>query len=300
MPSAAGLASAPAGRLRHHFTVDVEEYFQVAAMEPYVDRKEWDGIPSRVEIGTRQVLDLLSERNATGTFFTLGWIARRHPALVKEITARGHEIASHGWGHERITTITPKQFRESVRTSRDELEQVSGQRVFGYRAPSFSIVRGGEWALDILIEEGYTYDSSLMPILRSGYGYRGGGRDAYRITRTAGELVEFPPTTLGAPPVLMPAGGGAYFRLFPYQFVRMAFSSAEQRGVAGTFYIHPWELDEAQPRLPVSWKTRIRHYGGLRRTVPRLRALLRDFEFQSIAATLAETTSTPPASTLAS
>jgi polysaccharide deacetylase family protein (PEP-CTERM system associated) len=288
------------GRIRHHFTVDVEEYFQVVAMEPYVRRDAWDGIASRVEIGTRQVLDLLDESGATGTFFTLGWIARKHPALVKEIVGRGHEMASHGWGHERVTTLNPEQFRESVRTSRAELEQLTGQRVQGYRAPSFSIIRGGEWALDILLEEGYTYDSSLMPVLRSGYGYRGGARDPYAIARGGGQLREFPPTTLGSPPVLLPAGGGAYFRLFPYEFVKMAFMAAERRGVGGTFYIHPWELDPEQPRLPVSWKTRIRHYGGLRKTLPRLRALLRDFAFQSIAETLAGTTQRDLARPLAS
>ena len=274
-------------RIRHHFTVDVEEYFQVAAMEPYVERRSWDTISSRVEVGTRQLLDLLDEREMSGTFFTLGWIARKHPLLVKEIAVRGHEVASHGWGHERVTTLSPPEFRESVRTSRMELEQVTGQRVQGYRAPSFSIVRGGEWALDILVDEGYTYDSSLMPIRRAGYGYRGGARDPYVITRATGSLHEFPPTTLGSPPVLMPAGGGAYFRLFPYELVKMAFAASERRGTGGTFYIHPWELDPEQPRLPVSWKTRVRHYGGLRKTLPRLRALLRDFAFQSIAETLA-------------
>jgi polysaccharide deacetylase family protein (PEP-CTERM system associated) len=287
-------------RTYHHFTVDVEEYFQVVAMEPYVARGAWDGIASRVEIGTRQLLDLLDEAGSTGTFFTLGWIGRKHPSLVKEIVARGHEMASHGWGHERVTTLSQQQFRESVRTSRAELEQLTGRRVHGYRAPSFSIIRGGEWALDVLLEEGYTYDSSLMPVLRAGYGYRGGARDPYVITRSAGDLREFPPTTLGTPPVLLPAGGGAYFRLFPYEFVKMAFAAAERRGVGGTFYIHPWELDPEQPRLPVSWKTRIRHYGGLRKTLPRLRALLRDFSFQSIAHTLAEASSAAQARPLAS
>lgn len=280
-------------RIRHHFTVDVEEYFQVAAMEPYVARAGWDDIPSRVDIGTRRVLELLAERGATGTFFTLGWVARRNPRLVRDIAAAGHEVASHGWGHEKVTTLSPEQFRESVRTSKAELESVSGQVVLGYRAPSFSIIRGGEWALDILIEEGYRYDSSLFPIARPGYGYVGGGRDPYVIERSAGRLGEYPPATLGTAPVLVPAGGGAYFRLFPYQLARWAFAAAERRGVPGTFYIHPWELDPDQPRLPVSWKTRTRHYGGLHRTVPRLRTLLREFDFQSIAETLSPTHSTP-------
>lgn len=267
--------------------MDVEEYFQVAAMEPYVDRKDWSAIGARVEIGTRQLLSLLAEHSATGTFFTLGWIAEKHPGLVRDIAAAGHEIASHGWGHERVTTLTPEQFRTSVRDSRKILEDVSGQAVRGYRAPSFSIVRGGEWALDILLEEGYTYDSSLFPIFRAGYGYRGGPQDPYVIRRTGGQLHEFPPTTLGVGKMLVPAGGGGYFRLLPYALAKWAFRATETRGVPGTFYIHPWELDPDQPRIPVSLKTRIRHYGGLERTAPRLRQLMRDFRFQSIAETLA-------------
>lgn len=280
-------------RIRHHFTVDVEEYFQVAAMEPYVERSGWDGIPSRVDVGVNQLLSLLAEYDARATFFTLGWIARKHPGLVRDIANAGHEIASHGWGHERVTTLTPDQFRTSIRDSKRELEEVSGQTVLGYRAPSFSIVRGLEWALDVLLEEGYVYDSSLFPILRSGYGYAGGGRDPYSLKRERGVLKEFPPATLGAEPVLVPAGGGAYFRLFPYQLAKWAFMAAERRGVPGTFYIHPWELDPAQPRLPVSWKTRVRHYGGLTRTIPRLRTLLSDFQFQSIAETLGSATARP-------
>ena len=274
------------GRIHHHFTVDVEEYFQVAAMEPYVRRDAWDGIPARVDVGTRLLLSLMAERGARGTFFTLGWVAQKNPALVRAIVEAGHELASHGWGHERVTTLTPAQFRESVRDSKAILEDVSGQRVRGYRAPSFSIIRGGEWALDILVEEGYDYDSSLFPIFRSGYGYAGGEAGPHVIHRPPGRLAEFPPATIGARPLLFPAGGGAYFRLFPYRLTKMAFSSAEAQGIPATFYIHPWELDPEQPRLPVNWKTRLRHYGGLHRTVPRLRKLLSQFSFQPIAETL--------------
>lgn len=278
-------------RIRHHFTVDVEEYFQVVAMEPYVARSSWDSRASRVDATVMQLLELLAEHDARGTFFTLGWLAKRRPHLVKAIVEQGHELASHGWGHERVTTLTPAEFRTSVRDSKQELEAISGAPVLGYRAPSFSIVRGGEWALDVLLEEGYRYDSSLFPIFRSGYGYAGGARDPYALSRAPGVLHEFPPTTLGMRPFLVPAAGGAYFRLFPYHLTRLAFTAAEGRGVHGTFYIHPWELDPEQPRLPVSWKTRVRHYGGLGRTVPRLRRLLRDFRFQSIADTLRDTVS---------
>jgi polysaccharide deacetylase family protein (PEP-CTERM system associated) len=283
--------SASTDRIRHHFTVDVEEYFQVAAMEPYVLRSSWDSRASRVDIGVMKLLELLSRHDARGTFFTLGWVAKKRPELVRAIVESGHELASHGWGHERVTTLSPAEFRASVRDSKRELEQLSGTPILGYRAPSFSIVRGGEWALDILLEEGYRYDSSLFPVLRSGYGYRGGPRDPYSVTRTPGVLREFPPTTLGVEPFLVPAAGGAYFRLLPYRLAHMAFVAAERRRVPGTFYIHPWELDPDQPRLPVSWKTRIRHYGGLGRTVPRLHRLLEDFRFQSIADTLHESES---------
>lgn len=275
-----------AERVRHHFTVDVEEHFQVSALAPYVARAEWDKFPSRVEANTRVILELMAEAGARGTFFTLGWVAERHPSLVREIAAAGHEVASHGYGHERVTELSPAQFRESVRSSKTILEDVSGAPVFGYRAPSFSIVRGGEWALDILIDEGYAYDSSLYPVRRSGYGFVGGGRDRYRLTRQSGTLDELPPATLRAFGELLPAGGGAYLRLLPPQLVHRALASAERRGEPATLYIHPWEIDPGQPRVDVPLLTRIRHYGGLARTAGRLRRLLAAFEFQPIATTL--------------
>jgi polysaccharide deacetylase family protein (PEP-CTERM system associated) len=273
-------------RIRHHFTVDVEEYFQVSALEPYVDRGSWEQVSPRIDVGQRILLDLLEEHGTCGTFFVLGWIARRHPAIVRAIVAGGHEIASHGWGHERITTLSPDQFRASIRDSKRELEDIAGSPVVGYRAPSFSIVRGSEWAFDILLEEGYAYDSSLFPVRRAGYGYVGGGRDPYDIDRPVGKLKEVPPATVRCANAVMPAAGGAYLRLLPFGLVRAGLRSAERRGVPGTFYIHPWELDPDQPRLPVDMKTRIRHYGGLRRTAPRIRRLLREFAFQPIADTL--------------
>ena len=274
-----------ATRVSHHFTVDVEEYFQVAALAPFVTRDSWEGRGSRVEVGTRLLLDLLAERGARGTFFVLGWVAKRQPQLVRDIAAGGHEIASHGWGHEKVTTLTRDEFRTSVRDSKAELERIGTKPVLGYRAPSFSIVRGYEWALDVLAEEGYEYDSSLFPVRRAGYGFVGGARDPYRVETRAGVLDEFPPATLRIGNAVLPAGGGAYFRLFPYGFIRAGLSSAARRASPGTFYIHPWELDPQQPRLNVPVLTRIRHYGGLGRTVPRLRKLLSDFRFQSIAET---------------
>ena len=232
------------------------------------------------------ILDLLAAQGVQGTFFTLGWVAQRHPGLVRDIASGGHEIASHGWGHEKVTALTPAEFRASVRDSKHALEDLTGQQVFGYRAPSFSIVRGVEWALEILVEEGYRYDSSLFPVRRPGYGFAGGIRDPYRLSTSAGPLDELPPATLQVGPVTIPAGGGAYFRLLPYQIVYSALTASERRGASATFYLHPWELDPDQPRIAVPLPTRIRHYGGLQRTLPRLRRLLDDFRFQTIAATL--------------
>lgn len=270
----------------HHFTVDVEEYFQVSALEPYSPRSHWDAIPSRLAIGVHSLLDLLSEHDASATFFVLGWIADRAPNLVREIADRGHEIASHGTDHRRVTALTSGQFRESVRTSKKVLEDIIGHAVIGYRAPSFSIVRGREWALETLVEEGYRYDSSLFPVRRKGYGFVGGARDPHVLQLDSGILHEIPPATLKIGNAILPAGGGAYFRHLPYAFVESALRSAERRGAPGTFYIHPWELDPDQPRMRTSFLTRLRHYGGLARTIPRLRRLLSSFQFQSIAATL--------------
>ena len=270
----------------HHFTVDVEEYFQVSAFESTIPRSAWESLESRVEASVHSLLQLLRDEGAEATFFVLGWIAERHPGLVRAIAAGGHEIASHGWDHRRVTHLTREEFRESVRRSKGVLESLVGERVVGFRAPSFSIVPGREWALDVLVEEGYGYDSSLYPIRRSGYGFPGGSRDPHWLERPGGRLAELPPATLRLGPMNLPAGGGAYFRLFPYPLVRAALRDFEGRGVPGTFYIHPWEIDPEQPRLAVSWPTRIRHYGGLSRTVPRLRRLLAEFRFQSIARTL--------------
>ena len=270
----------------HHFTVDVEEYFQVSALEPFAPRAQWELLPRRLDVGLHLLLDLLSEHGALATFFVLGWVGDRAPALVREIAERGHEVASHGSDHRRVTTITPDEFRESVRSSKHLLEDITGKAVFGYRAPSFSIVRGGEWALEILVEEKYRYDSSLFPVRRKGYGFVGGKRDPYRLQLASGTLDEIPPATVNVGRAIFPAAGGAYFRHLPYALVHSALLSAERRGVPGTFYIHPWELDPDQPRIAAPFLTRLRHYGGLARTIPRLKRLLSSFQFQPIAASL--------------
>jgi polysaccharide deacetylase family protein (PEP-CTERM system associated) len=271
----------------HHFTVDLEEYFQVSAFERTVSRSEWERFESRVAGQVAGLLELLARHEARATFFVLGWVAERHAELIRTIARAGHEIASHGWDHARVTTLTPAQFRDSIQRSKHLLEEITGVAVIGFRAPSFSIVRGREWALDILLEQGYRYDSSLFPVRRRGYGYPGGMPDPYWIERPAGRLAEIPPTTLQWAGLRLPAAGGAYFRLLPYGVVRAALRQCERRGAPGTFYIHPWEIDPAQPRLDVSWLTRVRHYGGLRRTLPRLTRLLTEFRFAPIRETVA-------------
>jgi polysaccharide deacetylase family protein (PEP-CTERM system associated) len=266
----------------HLFTVDVEEYFQVSALESYVSRAAWARYESRVDCGVNRLLELLGAHGARGTFFVLGWVAERRPDVVRRIAEAGHEVASHGWDHRRVTQQTAPEFRESVRRSRLLLEDLCGVPVLGFRAPSFSIVPGREWALDLLIEEGYRYDSSLFPVRRMGYGYPSAGRDPYWVERPTGRLFELPPATLRRWGNNLPAAGGAYFRLLPYGLVRRALAECEARRVPGTFYIHPWELDPEQPRLAVSWLTRIRHYGGLAGTASRLERLLSEFRFTSI------------------
>jgi polysaccharide deacetylase family protein (PEP-CTERM system associated) len=281
------MAVAPlAVMVAHHFTIDVEEYFQVAAFEPYVARRDWERFPSRVASQMERLLALLARHNVRATCFVVGWVAARHGDLIRTVARAGHEIASHGWDHARITTLTPAQFRNSVRRSKRLLEDIAGVPVVGFRAPSFSIVAGREWALDILLEEGYRYDSSLFPIRRPGYGYPMGRSDPHWIERPAGRLAEIPPATLRWAGLRLPAAGGGYFRHLPYAVVRTALRQCERRHAPGTFYIHPWEIDPDQPRLDVPWLTRARHYRGLRGTVPRLERLLTEFRFVPIRETM--------------
>lgn len=273
--------------MAHHFTVDVEEFFNFLGFERRFPIERWDELESRVEASTDALLDMLRKAGSTGTFFTLGWIAERHPDLVRRIVDQGHEIASHGYSHRRVAELSPDEFRDEIRTTKRILEELTGQQVLGYRAPHFSIVTGCEWALDVLLEEGYTYDSSLMPIERRGYGYPSGGRDPHWIERPAGRLAELPPATVRFAGRNFAAGGGAWFRVFPYALIRRALRGCEQRDVPGTFYIHPWEIDPDQPVVEAprfaSWK----HYANLDETEGRLSRLLREFRFRPMAETVA-------------
>ncbi|HYU90745.1 MAG TPA: DUF3473 domain-containing protein, partial [Gemmatimonadales bacterium] len=207
--------------------------------------------------------------------------------LIRSISRAGHEVASHGWDHARVTDQNPVTFRDSVRRTKGTLEGLTGEPVLGFRAPSYSIVPGWEWALDVLLEEGHTYDSSLFPVRRPGYGFPGGKRDPHWIERPGGRrLAEVPPATLRWGGLNVPAGGGGYFRLLPYALTQQALRNCEGRGVPGTFYIHPWEIDPDQPQLQVPWLTRVRHYGGLARTAARIERLLLEFRFVAIRETV--------------
>ncbi len=268
----------------HFFTVDVEEHFHVSAFEPVLSRDQWDRQPSRVVPSTETLLDALAEAGVEGTFFVLGWVAERQPDLVRRIAAAGHEIASHSFWHQRVNTIDADGFRDEVRRSKAILEDLAGAPVEGFRAPSFSITPGTEWAFDVLLEEGYTWDSSIFPVRRPGYGYPGAPRWPYWIRRPAGSLLELPLTTLSLGPARIPAAGGGYLRHLPFGVVRAAFEGAVRAGRPGMFYTHPWEVDPDQPRLPVGPVTAVRHYRGLDRTLPRIRALLAEFRFGSVRA----------------
>jgi polysaccharide deacetylase family protein (PEP-CTERM system associated) len=264
------------------FTVDLEEYFQVLALEAAVPRDRWDRMPSRVEASVDRLLGLLDRHGASATFFTVGWLAERKPGLVRRIADQGHEIAAHSWWHRRVRDLEPDEFQADVSRCRAVLEQIVGRAVRGFRAPSFSITRATKWAFDVLLESGYRYDSSVFPIWRPDYGWPGAPTHPYEVRSRAGILLEFPMATTSIAGMRLPAAGGAYLRLLPFGLIARAFDEHAARGAAGMFYIHPWEIDEDQPRLRVSLLTRMRHYGGLARTWPRLDRLLGRYRFVSI------------------
>lgn len=269
----------PRSMTTHLFTVDVEEYYQVAALEPYVGASNGSSFETRVVYATELLLDTLAEFHAHGTFFALGDLGERVPALIRRIAAEGHEVASHGWSHKSVIRLKAQQFRDEVARSRAILSDVSGQDVVGFRAPNFSIVRGWEWAYDVLLEQGYEYDSSTFPGRRL---HEGASDSVTIIERSGGQLLEFPMTCAHFGAARLPAAGGAWFRLFPYDVTRRALKQAADRKQPGVFYIHPWELDPDQPRLRVNTLTHIRHYGGLKGTLQRLRRMLGEFSFTSV------------------
>jgi polysaccharide deacetylase family protein (PEP-CTERM system associated) len=288
-------AAAGAATVRHFFTVDVEEHFHVNGFERWVSQDHWERIPTRVAIGTERVLDLLARHGTQATFFTLGWVARRYPELVRRIAAAGHEIASHGDTHRRVTGLTPDEFRAEVRRSKRTLEDCAGVAVHGFRAPSFSVRKGNEWALEILIEEGHSYDSSIFPIRRPDYGYAGALTVPHIIRTPSGPLTELPLAVAMFGAVRMPAAGGGYLRQFPLSLMQRALHQHEARRVPAMCYIHPWELDPEQPRIAVPWLARLRHYRNLEKVAPRLERLFEEFRFGSVRQWMGEAPGDQPA-----
>jgi polysaccharide deacetylase family protein (PEP-CTERM system associated) len=264
-------------------TIDVEEYFHPNAMDAAVLPEQWDALPHRVEQNTYRVLDLLSEFETRGTFFVLGWVAERWPHLVKEIARRGHEVASHGYAHRLVYKLGPAGFRADVIRGKRILEDCQGRAVNGFRAASWSIIASTPWAFDVLIEEGFQYDSSVFPIRHDIYGIPGFSRFPVKVRCRAGEIWEIPPSTVRLFGNNWPVAGGGYFRLFPYAVTRRAITHITEHDRAPAMvYLHPWELDGDQPRLQASRTARLRQYVNLDATEPRLRRLLTDFRFAPI------------------
>ncbi|MCC2955061.1 DUF3473 domain-containing protein [Massilia sp. IC2-477] len=269
---------APGERIKNAMTCDVEDYFQVSAFAPYIDRDSWPSRECRVEANMERILAIYERHGVKATFFTLGWIAERYPAMVKRIVAAGHELASHGYGHLRASDQTRAQFDNDIRSSKALLEDIGGQAVLGYRAPSFSIGHANLWALEALQEAGYRYSSSIYPIAHDHYGMPDAPRFAFYPHGPDG-LLEVPVTTVNMLGRNLPAGGGGYFRLLPYALSRwmMQKVNREDRQPA-LFYFHPWELDPGQPRPQgLDAKSRFRHYVNIERMESRLEQLARDF-----------------------
>lgn len=265
--------------MRNAITVDVEDYFQVSAFDAYIDRGDWNNFPSRVEANTERILSLFAEHQVSGTFFVLGWIAERYPALVRRIVESGHELGSHGYGHVRIYQQKPQEFRDDVMRTKRLLEDISGIEVRGYRAASFSIRHDTLWAVDILRDVGHIYSSSVYPVHHDLYGMPEASRFPFQ-HETSG-LLEIPITTVKALGQNLPIGGGGYFRIYPYGFFRRALRRVNiNEGQPGVFYFHPWEIDPEQPRQQKLGPTaRFRHYVNLDKTEKRLRNLLADFRW---------------------
>ncbi|MES2675320.1 MAG: XrtA system polysaccharide deacetylase [Pseudomonadota bacterium] len=273
----------------HAMTVDVEDYFHVAAFNKAINPADWDKWPTRVEANTHKLLQLFTDKNIKITFFILGWVAERYPELVKTIRAQGHEIASHGFSHQLIYNQTPEVFRAETAKSKQILEDLGQAPVIGYRAASYSITRKSLWALDTLAELGFTWDSSIFPTRHDNYGIPGSPEEPYRIVTNSGAmLTEFPLTTARVFGQSVPAAGGGYFRQYPYALSRWLFDRASlNQTKPQIFYLHPWEIDPGQPRVPnASWFSNFRHYTNLKRCFPRLEHMIDDFQFGTISESL--------------
>jgi polysaccharide deacetylase family protein (PEP-CTERM system associated) len=275
--------------ITHAMTVDVEDYYHVAAFGQVIRPDEWDQWPSRVEANTDRLLQLFDDAGIHITFFILGWVADRYPELVKRIHQQGHEIASHGFSHQLIYRQTPDVFREETARSKEILEALTGEAILGYRAASYSITRKSLWALEILAELGFQWDSSIFPTRHDNYGIPGSPEEPYRLKTESGKvLTEFPLTTAKVFGQAIPAAGGGYFRQYPYVLSRWLFDRASlNQTMPRIFYLHPWEIDPEQPRVPnASWFSNFRHYTNLDKCLPRLERMLQDFKFGTISQSL--------------
>jgi len=256
---------------------DIEDWFQVENLKDAISFKQWEGCDLRVIQNTRRILSLLEKHQTRATFFVLGWIAEKCPSLIKEITAGGHEIASHGYGHELIYKLTPNEFHKDIKRSKEILESITATPILGYRAPSFSITPESKWAIDVLKDLGFTYDSSIFPTsFHNRYGFNGSSSLPFRF---GNGLFEIPLSTYRFGGANFPLAGGGYFRLFPYAYFRHFFQRLNKHGKPIVFYLHPWELDPGQPKMKVRFNYRLRHYVNLEKTEKRLEKLLKEFRF---------------------
>ena len=271
----------------NRMSFDIEDWFQVENLKSAVSRDAWDSYPLRVEQSTRTILAILRERQVLATFFFLGWVAERCPQLVREVQSEGHEIASHGYGHDLVYDMTPERFREDARRAKGILEGITGTAVIGYRAPSFTIVESTKWALDVLREEGFIFDSSVFPLTwHDRYGFKECDTTPFEWPNG---LLEVPVAVARVGGLSLPVGGGGYFRLFPYAYFQSLLRRSNRLGESFTFYMHPWEFDPDQPRVQVKLSHRFRHYVNLSQTSHRLRRILGDFRFEPIGSFVART-----------
>lgn len=276
-------------RIANAFTVDVEDYFHVTAFADCISARQWDDQESRVVASTQRILDLLDERQVQGTFFVLGWVAERYPELVRRIDLAGHEIGCHSYWHRLVYELTPEEFRDDLRRATMVLEDIIGRKVELYRAPSFSITARSLWAFDVLADEGYQIDSSVFPVRHDVYGIPDAPRHIYRAETARGGLWEFPPPVRRFGRWNLPLGGGGYFRLYPSSLThRWLTRINDVDRQPFLFYIHPWEFDPEQPRLPGRWRSRFRHYQNLHTTESKTRRLLDRFAFTSMGRVVAE------------
>ncbi|AOL94974.1 XrtA system polysaccharide deacetylase [Porphyrobacter sp. LM 6] len=274
------LSALAGARIVNGLSVDVEDWFQVGAFEDVIARDEWDSISTRVADNVYRVIDLLAEADVRGTFFTLGWVAKRHPNMIRRIADAGHEVASHGYDHARVFTFDRKAFAEDIRKARQTIEDCAGVKVSGYRAPSFSIDHRTPWAFAELAEQDYAYSSSVAPVVHDHYGWPEAPRFAFR-PLAGSSLIELPVTTAMLGGRRVAAGGGGFFRVLPYAFSRWAIRQVNRvEGRPAVFYFHPWEVDPDQPRVPnASMRSRLRHYTGLARMAGKLSDLVHEFRW---------------------